>query len=455
MKLWDGRFAAQTDSLMEEFHNSLPFDQALIAQDIQGSIAWARALHRAELLDNDELTRIVGGLEGILADYDNNTLAFLPSDEDIHMAVERVLIEQIGEAGAKLHTGRSRNDQVATDFRLYVMQGLGHVCDLVVALQKALLERAESDAQVIVPGYTHLQQAQAVALSHYWMGFFFALEREKVRLAQARECADLMPLGAGALAGSGFPVDRQFLAEQLGFSAVSDNSMDAVASRDFALQCLAACASLGILISRHAEDLIIWSSHEFGFVELDDAWATGSSMMPQKKNPDSLELIRGKTGRFIGNHTRLATTLKGVGLTYYKDLQEDKEPVFDSLGNMALVLQVAARVLETLQVKADRMAGDLDSLLWATDVADYLVSRGMPFREAHQVVGKLVKYCIDNKLQMSDVQHDTLRGFSPLFGDDIAGVFSWDAALSHRDIPGGTGPESVKIQIKRARALLG
>jgi argininosuccinate lyase len=455
MKLWDGRFSKATDSLMDAFNASLACDHVMIEEDIDGSIAWAGALKRAGVLTDEECSTIVDGLGCIRDEYREGTLAFLPTDEDIHMAVERILTEKVGAVGAKLHTGRSRNDQVVTDFRLFVKKRLDELTVAVTGLQRTLLACAERDAEVIAPGYTHLQQAQPVALAHYWLSLLFGLEREKGRLVSARRHTDIMPLGSGALAGSGFAVDRTWLARVLGFAAVSDNSMDAVAGRDFVLESLACCSSLGILLSRHAEDLIVWSSKEFGFVELDDAWATGSSMMPQKKNPDSLELVRGKAGRLIGNYTRFAATLKGVGLTYYKDLQEDKETLFDSLATVSMAVRVFAGVVGSLAVRRERMAETLDPMLLATDVADYLVEKGIAFREAHHVVGGLVRHALDKGVALSEVPLEKLKSFSAAFDEDVRGVFEWRRALSHRDVAGGTGPASVTAQLATARKLAG
>jgi argininosuccinate lyase len=370
------------------------------------------------------------------------------------MAVERILIERIGDTGARLHTGRSRNDQVATDTRLYVKKVLQQILDTVITLQRAITVRAESDFGIIVPGYTHLQQAQPILLSHYWLSFFFLLEREKSRLEHAIKTADYMPLGAGAMAGSGFNVDRKKLADALQFANPSSNSIDAVSSRDFTLEALSVFASIGIHLSRYAEDLILWSSREFGFVELDDAWSTGSSIMPQKKNPDSLELIRGKSGRFIGNYMRFATTLKGIGLAYYKDLQEDKEPLFDSVNQMDMVLQVFTQVILTLKVNKENIANDLDPFLLATDLADYLVRKGMPFRHAHKVIGKIVAHCIEVSLPMNEMSVDQLKLFSDLFDTDVTNVFSWQNAIDARNILGGTGTKSVKHQIELAKKLI-
>jgi argininosuccinate lyase len=454
MKLWDGRFKKPTDGLMEAFNNSLPFDKALIDEDIAGSIAWARALRKAGILSAAELGKIEKGLRSIAAKAKSGDLDLLPGDEDIHMAVERLLTSRIGDAGAKLHTGRSRNDQVATDVRLFVKKTLAETIESVRLLQKSLVTRAKQDIKVIVPAYTHLQQAQPVLLAHYWLSFFFALEREKSRLGHAIAMTDACPLGAGAVAGSGFNVDRSRIARDLGFGGAAKNSIDAVASRDYLLEALGAISSIGILCSRYAEDLIIWSSREFGFVELDDAWSSGSSMMPQKKNPDSLELIRGKSGRFIGNYTRCATMLKGVGLAYYKDLQEDKEPYFDSIRHIGLVLSVFSNVLGTLSVNAKRIESNMDPFLLATDCADYLVRKGLPFRQAHRVIGKIVAHCIEKKVSFFALSQATLKTFSPLFGSDVKRIFSWDHALSQRELEGGTGRRSVRKQIADAEKIL-
>jgi argininosuccinate lyase len=454
MTMWDGRFKKPTDSLMQAFNNSLPFDKELIGEDIEGSIAWANALMRAGVLSEKERSTIVKGLDSIAIDHEKGALSFAADDEDIHMAVERLLTERIGDTGAKLHTGRSRNDQVTTDMRLYVRKALPRIIAVLTGLQKAIIDRAESDAAIVVPAYTHLQQAQPILLAHYWLSFFFVLEREKGRLTHACSTADICPLGSGAVAGSSFAIDRQKLAEELGFSKATENSIDGVASRDYLLETLSAIASIGISLSRQAEDLIIWSSCEFSFIELDDAWSSGSSMMPQKKNPDSLELIRGKSGRFIGNYMRLATTLKGVGLAYYKDLQEDKEPLFDSLTQIAMVIEVFTKVLATLTVNADAIKKQLDPLLLATDLADFLVGQGLPFRRAHKVVGALVAYCIEKKTSFAELQPFVFQTFPPLFKEDVSKFLSWQEAIRHRDVAGGTGETSVANQIKAAKRII-
>jgi argininosuccinate lyase len=343
---------------------------------------------------------------------------------------------------------------VVTDVRLYAMRRIEGIRARLLDIQKALLVRAQSDIQVIAPAFTHLQQAQPILLSHYWLSLLFAVEREKTRFANAADAADVMPLGSGAVAGTGFPINRNYLANKLGFSTISENSIDGVASRDFILEALSCCVSSAVLLSRYAEDLIIWSSREFGFIELDDAWSTGSSMMPQKKNPDSLELIRGKAGRFIGNYTRLAAALKGVGLAYYKDLQEDKEPLIDSFDQLDRIGEVFANAVATLGVKAGSIKNDLDPLLLATDLADYLVSKGMPFRQAHKVVGKIVGECIEKKTELTKFSVDDLKRHSALFGKDAIKVFNWENAIARRSVTGGTGTTSVKSQIIKAKKLI-
>lgn len=453
-KMWDGRFSKPSAKLMEAFNNSLPIDKIFIEEDIAGSKAWSLALEKVGVLTADERTEIHRGLDTLLEKYRAGTLQFSDSDEDIHMAVERLLGEEIGETAAKLHTGRSRNDQVATDFRLYTKNRLSEIKVVLKELQKALLFRAEEDKDVIIPGYTHYQQAQPVSMAHYWLSFLFLLEREQVRLTNAINGADTMPLGSGAIAGSGFQMDRELLAKELGFSAITDNSMDGVAARDFVLEALGAIASLGLSISRYAEDLIVWSTREFGYIELDDAWSTGSSMMPQKKNPDSLELIRGKSGRLVGNYTRFATTIKGIGLTYFKDLQEDKEPFIDSDEQIRLIMEVLTQVLISLEVKRETISGALDPFLLATDLADYLVRKGLPFRQSHHVVGAIVGHCVSSKTELNTLTLAQLQDFSPLFEKDVLSLFDWETALNGRDIPGGTGPTSIARQLETAKTLI-
>jgi argininosuccinate lyase len=439
---------------MESFNNSLPFDKALIEEDIAGSIAWAGALKKIGVFSEDECVKVIDGLKSILDDYKKGNIEFLKSDEDIHMAVERLLTERAGEAGERLHTGRSRNDQVITDTRLYTKKALLKVKEQLVELQKAVVERAKYDLQIIIPGFTHYQQAQPILLSHYWMSFFSILEREKSRVNHAVLSTDILPLGSGAIAGSGFNIDRDAIAAELGFSAVSSNSIDMVSSRDFLLETLSVFASIGIHLSRYAEDLIVWSTKEFGFAELDDAWSTGSSMMPQKKNPDSLELIRGKSARLLGNYTRMAAALKGLGLTYFKDLQEDKEPLFDSEHNLLMVIRVFTHVLLTLKIREDKIKRSLDPFLLATDMADYLVRKRMPFRQAHKVIGRVVRYCVEADMELTEIPLEKLRDFSEVFDEDVTKLYSWEQAISSRTVKGGTGWESVKAQIEDAVKII-
>ena len=454
-KMWDGRFAKPTDKLMEEFNNSLSVDKIFIEEDIFGSVAWANALVGAGILSIEECAEIENGLGAILERYRKGELEgeFLPCDEDVHMAVERLLGEEIGDLAKKLHTGRSRNDQVATDFRLFVKKHCYALLEDLRAFMKSVFMRAVADKNIIIAGYTHYQQAQPVLLSHYWLSLFFVLEREFKKLEYAVFSADILPLGSGAIAGCGFSIDRFDLAEKLRFREPTRNSIDGVASRDFVLDCLHCLASVSINLSRYAEDLIVWSTKEFGYVELDDAWSTGSSMMPQKKNPDSLELIRGKTGRTIGNYTRFATTLKGIGLSYFKDLQEDKEPLIDSLKTVEMTLRVFSKVLDTLKINEKNIEKSLDPFLLATDVADYLVRKGMPFRQAHGVIGKTVAYCVKNNKKFNALSLSELQEFSTLFDEDVLEYFDFKNALKQRDIYGAAGPSSVEAQLEYAKAF--
>jgi len=458
-KMWDGRFSKPTDKLMEEFNNSLSVDKVFAYVDIILSQKWADALLGAGVLTTNECDKIKNGLKKLLQKYVEKKLEldFLDSDEDIHMAIERLLGEELDEdriLAKKLHTGRSRNDQVSTDFRFFVKIKIKDVLKYLTYFMSAVLSRAEKDKNIIIAGYTHYQQAQPISMAHYWLSLFFLMEREYKKLENTIENTNVMPLGSGAIAGCGFPIDRIKLSKDLGFSEPMKNSIDGVASRDFVLDALHNLASIGINLSRYAEDLIVWSTKEFGYVELDDAWSTGSSMMPQKKNPDSLELIRGKTGRLIGNYTRFATTLKGIGLSYFKDLQEDKEPFFDSLETIEITLQVFAKVLETLKVNEKKIKKSLDPFLLATDIADYLVKKGMPFREAHSVVGKMVGYCVEENVEFNSLKMAKLKEFSNLFEEDIFAYFDWEQALKNRDVYGGTGPTSIERQLKQAKEFL-
>jgi argininosuccinate lyase len=453
-KAWSGRFDSQTDKLMEAFNSSLAFDRRLWREDIQGSEAYAEALEKAGIIDKQERDELVSGLSRVAQEIEAGEFIWRDEDEDIHMAVERRLSEIVGAVGGKLHTGRSRNDQVSTDMRLWLMSAVDSVIEDIKGLQRALHGKAEPHTLTLMPGYTHLQQAQVVSLAHYLMSFFWMLQRDRERFAQLRSRASVLPLGSGALAGHALGIDRSFLAERLGFEKVSPNSMDAVSDRDFVLEFLSAAAIATNHLSRLAEDLIIYSGTAYGFVVLSDAYSTGSSLMPQKKNPDSLELVRGKAGRVIGQLTGLLATLKGVPSTYNKDLQEDKEPLFDCFDTLSAVLRITSGVVTTMDVNQQRMAQALDDFLLATDLADFLVTRGLPFREAHRVVGRLVRECEKTGKGLKDLPLEVYSRESDLFGPELRDVLNFESSLASRASFGGTAPEAVKKQLEQALRLI-
>jgi argininosuccinate lyase len=454
MKLWGGRFEGGLDELAARFNNSIGFDWRMAEVDIRGSAAWAQALIAANVLSGEEGAQISAGLEQVLAEVRSGQFVFTPSDEDVHTAVERRLTELIGPVGGKLHTGRSRNDQVATDFRLWLMQSIDELDLLMHDLQLALVERARQDMGVLLPGYTHLQRAQAVLLSHWWLSHFWPLTRDRERLTQLRARTAVLPLGAGALAGTPFEVDRNALANDLGFSSPAPNSLDAVSDRDFAAEFLFAAALVGVHLSRLAEPLIIYSSAEFGFIELSDTYATGSSLMPQKKNPDTLELTRGKAGMLIGRLTGLLATMKGLPSAYDKDLQEDKPAVFDCVDALNLMLPVMAGLLRSLQVNADAMRQALDPNLLATDLADYLVRRGMPFREAHSIIGRAVRRARELHLPLDQMSMDEYQKLSSFFAEDIKNVFDFQSSVNQRSVSGGTAVSAVLFQLGQAEKIV-
>ncbi len=452
-KLWGSRFAEQTDALVHRYNASIGFDARLYDEDITGSVAWAEGLAAAGLLTADERDALLAGLEAVRAEFAAGAFAIVPDDEDIHSAVERRLTELVGPVGGKLHTGRSRNDQVATDFRLWLMRACDRLDVALRELQAALADSAAA-LDLPLPGYTHLQHAQPITWGHWALAHFWPLARDRQRFAAARRSAAVLPLGAAALAGTAFRIDRAALAARLGFGDVTANSLDAVSDRDFAAEFLFAAALLGVHLSRLAEQLILFSSAEFGFVRLADAYTTGSSIMPQKKNPDTLELTRGKSGRLIGHLTGFLATLKGLPSAYDKDLQEDKEPVFDAADTLELALPVMAGLLRTLELRPERMAAQLEAGLLATEVADYLVRRGLPFREAHQVVGRVVRLSEERGVAITELELEALQAISPHFGPDVADAMTVPAALAARDLPGGTGPGAVRTQLAAARATL-
>ncbi len=453
--LWGGRFSGGTDPQMWALNASIMTDRRLAFHDIRGSKAWVRALQRAGVLTAAEAQTLLDGLDQVAAEFAQGQFVFAPTDEDIHTAVERRLRELVGDVAGKLHTGRSRNDQVATDFRLWMLDATAHLTAALADLQSALLARAEADFGTVMPGYTHLQQAQPVLLSHWWLSHFWPLQRDRERLAQVRERTAALPLGAAALAGTAYPIDRQALAADLGFRRVIPNSWDAVSDRDFAAEFLFAAALLGVHLSRLAEGVILFSSAEFGFLTLSDAYSTGSSLMPQKKNPDAFELARGKSGALIGALTGLLATLKGLPSAYDKDLQEDKAPVFRAFDDLAALLPVLANALRILTVHRERMAEAIHAATLATDLADFLVKQGVPFREAHHIVGHLVREAEQRGIGLDALPAETYRAAHPAFtAEALQSLLSPQASLAHRAVEGGTAPEAVQAQMAMAREVL-
>ena len=455
MKLWGGRFSEGPNELAFAFQASIKFDWRMVEVDVRGSKAWAGALAKAGVLNAGEAASICDGLDRVLQEVQSGQFSYGPSDEDVHSAVERRLTEIIGPVGGKLHTGRSRNDQVATDFRLWTMEMIDRVGEQLRAVQSSLVGRAEQDLGMVMPGYTHVQRAQPVLLSHWWLSHFWPLQRDYERLRQLRSRAAVLPLGSGALAGAPFSVDRQALADALGFEAVSMNSLDAVSDRDFAVEFLFVASLIAVHLSRLSETLIIFSSAEFGFIELSDTYATGSSLMPQKKNPDTLELTRGKTGTMIGRLTGLLSTLKGLPSAYDKDLQEDKPAVFEAADTLEMMLAVMAGLLHTLRVHPRALARALDPALLATEIADYLVEKGVPFRQAHEAVGRVVRRAQELGVSLDGLPLAEFQAIHPAFGQDIHKVFDFQAAVARRGLPGGTGPDAVARQLQQARQAMG
>ncbi len=451
MKLWGGRFTQGLDSAAAMLNNSLAVDWRMAEVDIRGSQAWARALAKAGVLTDAEAATLCQGLEEVLAEVQSDQFEFAPGDEDVHTAIERRLTERVGALGGKLHTGRSRNDQVATDFRMWMLTALDALDGLLRDAQSALVERAERDEGILLPGYTHVQRAQPILFSHWWLSHFWALARDRERFGQLRERTSSLPLGSGALAGAPFAVDRAFLAQELGFDSISANSLDAVSDRDFAVEFLFDAALVGVHLSRLSEALIMFSSAEFGFVELADTYSTGSSLMPQKKNPDTLELTRGKAGTLIGRLTGLLATLKGLPSAYDKDLQEDKPPVFEAADTLSNLLVVMAGLLRSLKVHPEACQGALDPMLLATELADYLVARDVPFRQAHEAVGKLVRKSQESGARLDQLSIKVYKAIHPVFEEDVFDVFNFAAAVARRNLPGGTGPQAVKEQLAQAK----
>jgi len=449
--LWGGRFSGKADPGFAEFNNSFRFDRRLFEVDVRASIAYCAALERAGVLISAEATQIQNGLETVLAEGVSEESAA----EDVHSFVEARLVELVGDVGRKLHTGRSRNDQVATDFRIWMREALDDVSGLVREAQGALVRFAESNSDVVVPGYTHLQRAQPVLLAHWCLAYFEMLARDRERFAETRRRVNVLPLGSAALAGTSFSIDREALAASLGFEAVSRNSLDGVSDRDFCVEFLSDCSLVMVHLSRLAEDIILYATSEFGFFVLGDAIATGSSLMPQKKNPDSMELVRGKAGRVFGDLMGTLTMLKGLPLAYNKDMQEDKEAVFDALDTVSACLQVTSTVMRNITVDTERArAAASTGYMNATELADYLVRKGVPFRDAHEVVGRVVMRAIDRQQELQELSLEELRQFSPEFDADVYEALTLEATLTSKLQIGGTARETVSESLKSARQVL-
>ena len=454
-KLWGGRFSKNTDKLVEDFHSSISFDKRLYYWDIKGSIAHARMLGDAGIIPQEDSRKIIIGLEEILAEIDSGKVEFDLSAEDIHMNVEVLLIKKIGDTGKKLHTGRSRNDQVALDTRLYLRAEIETIQGLLQELSVTILDLAEKHLETVMPGYTHLQRAQPVTFAHHLMAYFQMFVRDKERLEDCNKRVNISPLGSGALAGTTFPLKREQVAEELGFSRITLNSIDGVSDRDYVIEFMSCASIIMMHLSRFCEELIFWSSQEVQFVDMDDAYSTGSSIMPQKKNPDVAELIRGKTGRVYGNLIAMLTVMKGLPLAYNKDMQEDKEGLFDTVDTLKKSLLVFSPMIATMKVNAEKMLiASKGGFTNATDLADYLVKKGMPFRDAHEVVGKLVAYCLSNDKSLDDLSVEEFQGFSPLIKEDVYREISVYTCVEKRNSPGGPASEQVKTAIEAGRKVV-
>ncbi len=454
-KPWQGRFSGGTSDILERFSQSVSFDRELFPQDIRGSIAHVRMLGKQKIIPEKDAVLIQEGLEKILADLEKGVQPWREDLEDVHMNIEALLAERIGKTAGRLHTGRSRNDQVALDLKLYIRDTCASAAEGLIHFLGILLKKTEGNFDVLMPGYTHMQRAQPVLLSHHLLAYFEMFRRDHARFSSLPESMDECPLGAGALAGAGFSIDRKMAADELGFHNITRNSMDAVSDRDFAAQFLFNAALCQIHLSRLAEEIVLWATSEFGFVRLPDAFSTGSSMMPQKKNPDPAELARGKTGRIIGNLTSLLATLKGLPMTYNRDLQEDKEPVFDSARTVIGSVEVMAGLIEELEFVPRRMEeAARDPLMMATDLADYLVEKGLPFREAHEVTGRLVALCVEKGCGLEELSLGKMKKASHLVDGDVYRVLTPKASVLRRDVPGGTAPGRVRAAMEEAREWL-
>ena len=454
-KMWEGRFHKETNKLLEKFNASITFDKRMYEEDIKGSIAHSRMLSKQGIISSEEQKEIENGLLQIKNEIENGTFEFKIEDEDIHMSIEKRLTEIIGAVAGKLHTARSRNDQVALDVRMYVRKEAKKIKELLINFENVILNLSEKYEDIIIPGYTHLQRAQPILFSHHLMAYFQMFKRDITRIDDFLERSDEMPLGTGALAGTTFNLDRHFVAKELGFSKPTENSLDSVSDRDFIIELGMIISVISMHLSRFSEEIIIWCTSEFSFINLDDAFATGSSIMPQKKNPDIAELVRGKTGRIYGNLMAILTTMKALPLAYNKDMQEDKEGIFDSIDNIKLCIKIFYSMLNTVTVNKEKIFDSMKyGFLNATDVADYLAKHGVPFRQAHKIVGEIVSYCENKKIAIEDMTLSEFQNFSEIFKDDIQNEITIENCVNKRNSFGGTSIQNVKMQIKNAKLFL-
>ncbi len=455
MKLWGGRFNKATDKKVDDFNSSIRFDSRMYKQDIKGSIAHAKMLGRQNIIPAEDAELIVNTLNEISADIENGKIEFEIDAEDIHMNIEKILTQRIGDAGKRLHTARSRNDQVALDIKMYLADEITEIKHMLFNLLRVLTELAEKNTDTIMPGYTHLQKAQPITLAHHFMAYAQMFMRDITRLCDCEKRMDEMPLGSGALASTTYPIDREFTAHELGFSGITKNSLDGVSDRDFVMELSSDFSIIMVHLSRFCEELILWSTNEFSFVEMDDAYSTGSSIMPQKKNPDVAELIRGKSGRVFGNLMGILTVMKGIPLAYNKDMQEDKEGIFDSVDTVKMCLPVFTEMIQTMKINSAAMRGGAGGgFTNATDAADYLVKKGMPFRNAHEVIGKIVFYCISKDKSIEDMTPEEFKSFSDMFDDDVYDAISLETCVNERNVPGGPSNEAVKETIEYVKSFI-
>ena len=454
-KLWEGRFTKNTNALLEKFNASITFDKRMYAEDIKGSIAHSKMLSKQEIISQDDQTKIEKGLNQIKLEIENGTFIFKIEDEDIHMSIEKRLTEIIGSTAGKLHTARSRNDQVALDVRMYVRHQSLEIKELLINMESVLYTLSKKYKNTIIPGYTHLQRAQPILLAHHLLAYFQMFKRDISRIDDFLERSDEMPLGAGALAGTTFDLDRHYVAGQLGFSAPTVNSLDSVSDRDFIIELASIISIISMHLSRFSEEIIIWCTSEFSFIKLDDAFATGSSIMPQKKNPDIAELVRGKSGRIYGNLIAILTTMKALPLAYNKDMQEDKEGIFDSIDNIKICIEILYDMLSTMDVIEKEILESMKKgFLNATDVADYLAKNGMPFREAHKVVGQIVSYCEQKNIAIDDMKFEEYLEFSNIFKEDVLEAITIENCVNNRNSYGGTSIKNVLMQLELAEKFL-